>query len=174
MMKFDPTSISIQSLPSVPLEQRDRLPKHPGIYFAVDSLGNVQYIGRSVNICQRWKSHHRQPDLDACQGVQIHHLEISSPELLPEVEAALIEWFEPRLNGRREAGLKYPRSRTSRLADDVWMAGEAIARYFRMGATRDGFETAIRSYVSRLAESDPHFAEIWTAVKKEGIDDTNK
>jgi hypothetical protein len=99
-MKFDPTSISIQSLPSVPLGQRDRLPKHPGIYFAVDSLGNVQYIGRSVNICQRWKSHHRQPDLDACQGVQIHHLEISSPELLPEVEAALIEWFEPRLNGQ--------------------------------------------------------------------------
>jgi hypothetical protein len=99
-VKINPSDLNIQALPSVSLEDRDRLPRCPGIYFAIDSLGQVQYIGRSVNLNQRWKYHHRQSDLDACQGVQIHHLEISSPELLPEVEAALIEWFEPRLNGQ--------------------------------------------------------------------------
>ena len=66
--------------------------------------------------------------------------------------------------------MKAPKNRTSRLADDVWIAGEAIARYFRMTGTRDGFETAVRYYVSKLAEGDPRFAEIWNDVKEEGIE----
>lgn len=65
--------------------------------------------------------------------------------------------------------MKLPKNRQSRLSEDVWLAAEAIARYFRMASSRDGVETAVRSYVSRLAESDPKFAEIWEKVKEEGI-----
>lgn len=69
--------------------------------------------------------------------------------------------------------MKVPKNKQSRLADDVWLAGEAIARYFRMSSSREGFETAIRGYVSRLAESDPRFAEVWDAVKTEGISEND-
>jgi hypothetical protein len=66
--------------------------------------------------------------------------------------------------------MKVPKNRQSRLSDDVWLAGEAIARYFRMSSSRDGLETAVRGYVARLAENDPKFAEIWEQVKKEGVE----
>jgi hypothetical protein len=66
--------------------------------------------------------------------------------------------------------MKVPKNRQSRLSDDVWLAGEAIARYFRMSSSRDGLETAVRAHVSRLAESDPKFAEIWEQVKNEGVE----
>lgn len=67
--------------------------------------------------------------------------------------------------------MKVPKNRQSRLSDDVWLAGEAISRHFRMSSSREGFEAAIRDYVLRLAERDPKFSEIWEKVKNEGVDD---
>jgi hypothetical protein len=66
--------------------------------------------------------------------------------------------------------MRVPKNRQSRLSDDVWLASEAIARYFRMSSSRDGLETAVRGYVTKLAENDPRFAEIWEQVKDEGIE----
>jgi hypothetical protein len=66
--------------------------------------------------------------------------------------------------------VKAPKNRQSRLADDVWLAGEAIARHFRMSSARDGFEAAVRDYVLRLAEKDSKFSAIWEQVKSEGLD----
>jgi hypothetical protein len=66
--------------------------------------------------------------------------------------------------------MKVPKNRQSRLSDDVWLAGEAIARHFRMSSSRDGMETAVRNYVLKLAETDPKFAELWEQVKNEGVD----
>jgi hypothetical protein len=66
--------------------------------------------------------------------------------------------------------MKVPKNLQSRLSPDVWLAGEAIARYRKM-TTREGFEYSVRSTVDRLAESDPKFAEIWEAVKAEGIEE---
>lgn len=65
--------------------------------------------------------------------------------------------------------MKVPKNKQSRLSDDVWLASEAVARYFRMSSPRDGMETAVRSHVARLAETDPKFAEIWDQVKNEGV-----
>ena len=67
--------------------------------------------------------------------------------------------------------MKIPKNRQSRLADDVWIAGEAIARHFRMSSARDGFETAVRDYVSKMAEKDPRFSQIWEQVKNEGVEE---
>lgn len=66
--------------------------------------------------------------------------------------------------------MKLPKNKQSRLADDVWIIGEAIARHFRMSNSRDGFEVAVRNYAATLAERDPRFYEIWEQVKKETID----
>ncbi|PSB23476.1 hypothetical protein [Stenomitos frigidus] len=68
--------------------------------------------------------------------------------------------------------MKLPKNRQSRLADDVWIAGEAIARHFRMSSARDGFEIAVRDYAIKMSERDPQFYQLWEQVKNEGIDGT--
>ena len=96
---INPKTINLNQLPSIPLEARKKLPEISGIYFAIDSQGFIQYIGRSVNIQRRWLNHHRQPNLEQQQGIKIAWLEISDHSLLPEIEKALIEYFKPPLNG---------------------------------------------------------------------------
>jgi hypothetical protein len=91
------SSINPMMLPFVPLEDRSALPLDPCIYFAIDSQGTIQYIGRSVNPRQRWQYHHRHDDLVQMTGVRIAYLNLDA-DLLPVVEKALIEWFNPPLN----------------------------------------------------------------------------
>lgn len=95
---FNPLIIDPLTLPSLPLGMRSHLPCVGGVYFALDSLGNVQYIGRSVNLHGRWTQHHRQSYLEKLEGVQIAWLVIDTPELLSEIEAALINLYKPSLN----------------------------------------------------------------------------
>lgn len=92
-------NIEINKLPSVDFEDRNQLPEVSGIYFAIDSNDNIQYIGRSININQRWKSHHRTQQLSSFNGVRIAYLEVSDTSLLDDIEQALINYFDPYLNG---------------------------------------------------------------------------
>jgi DNA-binding Xre family transcriptional regulator len=94
-----PESIDFSVLPSLCLTRRSELPEVPAIYFAINSLDQIQYIGRSQNLRQRWLSHHRQFQLQAIDSVRIAWLRCDDVSLLAEIEAALIEWFEPPLNG---------------------------------------------------------------------------
>jgi DNA-binding Xre family transcriptional regulator len=96
---INPELITPSTLPSLPLSRRKELPKKSGIYFALDSLEVVQYIGQSINIRNRWVNHHRQSELDVVGNVNIAYLEVSEPSLLNEIEWALIEHFNPPLNG---------------------------------------------------------------------------
>jgi hypothetical protein len=95
---IEPSSINPLTLPSVPLENRKQLPETPSIYFAIDSLGTIQYIGRSKNLKQRWAGHHHFSDLNKIGGVKIAWLEVSDESLLDSIEEALIGYFEPPLN----------------------------------------------------------------------------
>lgn len=94
------TDINPLTLPSLPLHERSQLPSVPGIYFVLDTFGQVQYIGRSINIRQRWISHHRYLELEGMEFVSIAWLELSDSSLLEDVESALIEYFSPFLNER--------------------------------------------------------------------------
>lgn len=96
---IQPSTINPLTLPSVPLGKRSQLPTIACIYFAIDSQDVVQYIGRSVNLQQRWVQHHRQRHLETMSSIRIAWLIIDTPELLPGIEAALINWFAPPLNG---------------------------------------------------------------------------
>lgn len=95
---IEPSAINPLTLPSVALEMRSQLPTSPCIYFAIDSQGMVQYIGQSGNLQLRWEYHHRQKQLELMNGVVIAWLTIDSLHLLAEIEAALINWFNPPLN----------------------------------------------------------------------------
>lgn len=91
--------IELLDLPSVPLNRRSELPTVPSIYFVINSNGDVQYIGRSVNPRARWMSHHQQSNLVGIGDIKIAWIEISDHSLLPHIETALIHWFKPPLNG---------------------------------------------------------------------------
>jgi hypothetical protein len=94
-MNIDPQSLDVSSLPSMLLSDRSQLPKISCVYFAISS-GNIQYIGRSVNLHSRWTGHHRTNCL--ATDSHIAWIEVSNLDLLPEIEAALIYWFKPPLN----------------------------------------------------------------------------
>ncbi|HEY9598423.1 MAG TPA: helix-turn-helix domain-containing protein [Cyanophyceae cyanobacterium] len=74
------------------------MPSIAGIYFAIDSSGRIQYIGRSVNLRQRWLAHHKKAQLGQIGEISLVWLEVSETWLLPEIESALIDWFKPLLN----------------------------------------------------------------------------
>jgi len=127
---INPSEICPDSLPSVAIDDRKKLPETPCVYFAIDSDNVIQYIGRSLNPRQRWAKHHRTPQLVEMGGVRIAYLEMSDSELLPEVEKALIDWFAPSLNSQRgrtsEDGKLPPRytlvqnPRRQSLFEEIW------------------------------------------------------
>ena len=101
---MDINNIDLEQLPSIDFEDRKQLPEVSGIYFAIDSNDNIQYIGQSINIRNRLQTHHRKQQLSELAGVRIAYLEVSDTSLLYDIEQALIDYFNPYLNG---TGNKY-------------------------------------------------------------------
>ncbi|MGF2037355.1 MAG: helix-turn-helix domain-containing protein [Nostoc sp. CmiVER01] len=97
-MAINPATIDPLALPSVSLQERSQLPARSCIYFAIDSHGVVQYIGRTVNLKNRWSSHHCYGYLKRIGNVRIAYIEVSDHNLLAEIEDALISHFNPLLN----------------------------------------------------------------------------
>ena len=97
-MRINSSELDLKSLPWLPLEEKTAFPSKPAIYFAIDSLSNIQYIGRSNNVRTRWGKHHKYEQLSLIGGVKIAYLFVDLPELLPEIEQALIVHFDPPLN----------------------------------------------------------------------------
>lgn len=96
---IEPASINVEQLDSVLLSDFKQLPESPGVYFAIDARSNIQYIGRSSNIRQRWTGHHRKPELKKLANIRIAYLLLENEALLADIEEALISYFEPPLNG---------------------------------------------------------------------------
>jgi hypothetical protein len=63
--------------------------------------------------------------------------------------------------------MQIPAKQTTRIAADVWIAAEAMARHRGMPTMRDALEYAVREKADRLAEMDPQFRELWDRVKNE-------
>jgi predicted GIY-YIG superfamily endonuclease len=58
------------TLPSVPFNEKSKLPEESGIYFCIRDRG-ILYIGMSKDIKNRWKQHHRHEELlsHSCQKI---------------------------------------------------------------------------------------------------------
>ncbi len=98
------------SLPSLPLSERKHLPSCPAIYFVMQG-DHILYIGQTTNLAQRWATHNRLKQFAKMVGdIRVAWLECSDTTLLRKVEAALIEQFEPELNGGSLAGICPPRT----------------------------------------------------------------
>jgi Helix-turn-helix len=51
-----------------------------------------------INPKNRWLAHHKYEQLEAIGEIKIVYLFVDLPELLPQIESALILWFDPPLN----------------------------------------------------------------------------
>ncbi len=60
----------IAALPSIPFAHRRHLPAASGVYFVLEQ-GQCAYVGQSLNIRQRWMSHHKIAKLREREGVTI-------------------------------------------------------------------------------------------------------
>lgn len=138
----------IDSLPSVPIESKSQLPKASCVYMAIDGHGVIQYVGRSANLSVRWANHHKHDDLSKMEGVKIAYMTVSDVELLPVVEMALIEWFDPPLNsGFGGKPLKYGAPKTERkirLTDGTWSNLQQIALEHSLTGRADLLEELAR------------------------------
>lgn len=88
------------ALPYVNLDDKTDLPSNPGLYFVIDGK-TLLYIGRSKDLNQRWKSHHRYKQIKAiAKNPQIAFLDVDDEDLL-WVERDVINRFKPVLNDTR-------------------------------------------------------------------------
>ena len=97
---IDFTQIKPSELSWVPINERDELPEQSGIYFVLDNLDTIHYIGMSVNLRNRWYSnrHHRQADFDLIEGGKIAYISSLPKHYLKDMEATFIKTFVPSLN----------------------------------------------------------------------------
>jgi hypothetical protein len=84
----------------MPFSERAKLPAESGIYAA--KIGtDIVYVGRSVNIRNRWKRHTRHDEfvnLNKEHGLEVLW-QLHPPESLASIEAKLIKKIQPVMNG---------------------------------------------------------------------------
>jgi hypothetical protein len=105
----------------MPFSERAKLPASPGIYAAKVGT-DIVYIGRSVNIRNRWKRHTRHKEfasLDKKHGLEVLW-QLHPADSLAEIEGAMIKKIKPVMNGND--GLFSPKrvDPVTSLADAKW------------------------------------------------------
>lgn len=83
-------------LPFVPFEERQKLPKQPGIYYVVDSDDVIVYIGKTNNLRTRWAYHHRA--FQVSKGVYRIFWQLVALEKLSKAERAAVRIYGPMWN----------------------------------------------------------------------------
>lgn len=66
--------------------------------------------------------------------------------------------------------MRIPKNGTTRLETDVWIAGEALRRYYKLATTRKGIERLVLQAVSELETNDPEFVKFMSEVRGEKIE----
>ena len=154
----DPSLIDPLSLPSVLLADRANLPESPCIYFAIDSCDVIQYIGRSINPQKRWKAHHRCDQLSRMMDVKIAYL-FADENVLPAIEEALINWFDPPLNGFNRTANSPPRIRAGVKRDKAIIIRVTEEERESYHSLADSHGRALGEYVRYLLEREKILVE---------------
>ena len=94
----DFSKIDLKLLAWLPLVETSVFPMQPAIYFAINARGTVLYVGRSGNLRDRWRNHHKFNELIKLKNIKIAFLFIKRIKLLPEIEAQAIKFYKPKLN----------------------------------------------------------------------------
>jgi excinuclease UvrABC nuclease subunit len=132
------------TLPSLPLGERSRLPKCSAIYFVMRGE-HVLYIGKTINLAQRWVAHHRWGQVAKLDAIKIAWLECNDENLLAQTEVALIKLFAPELN---------------EIPDDK--ANDVFIRVFLNSEMRTHFKVACAKSEVAMSEKARELIEEWT------------
>ena len=143
-MNFNASQIDPLALPSVPFLSRHLLPEVTGIYFLLSQIGEVLYIGQAQNICDRWKGHHRTPNVNSTHALKIAWVEVDSA-FLNKVEAAWIKLYCPPLNGVAPLG----RTKRKRSSNERLTSADLRAR---VGFSQQDLATALGMCLSAIAK----------------------
>jgi excinuclease UvrABC nuclease subunit len=102
--------ISPTTLPAVLFAEREALPKISAVYFALSMTGEVLYVGATNDLRQRWRTHHRIPRLETlgCTSIAWY---ACPEEATAELECAMIQHFQPPLNGTWSPTVPRPRKK---------------------------------------------------------------
>jgi hypothetical protein len=90
-------------LPSKPIDRLGELPDGAGIYY-VTACWRVFYVGKSKNLRQRWKTHHRHPEFAALQPFGRLHYRRLPLNRLHTYELTEIRRLRPLWNYQAIAG----------------------------------------------------------------------
>lgn len=95
--------LPIQLLPSVRLEDCDRLPRKPGVYYAIDPTSSKPlYVGMAGNMRSRWQDHHKYDRLARRGSVRLHYRSTLTRSGAEYLESCDIRHFDPPMNDRLE------------------------------------------------------------------------
>ncbi|GET39664.1 GIY-YIG nuclease family protein [Microseira wollei] len=139
-------------LDSVPLEERQKLPQIPCVYFVVDSAKKIQYIGSSINLKERWLNDRKLEEIKSENEVRIFWLPIAESDLncLKAIESEFIAKFCPPLNKReRPKRVQFlSRHQKQNLTDEQFIdlaenVVTPITLYKKAGYTQKGFAKAL-------------------------------
>ena len=89
-----------ERLPSVSFLHSVRLLGMAGVYFLVDSKGQLLYVGASQNVYNRISAHRRGGLFPECVKVYYCEFGYMDPGNLAEIESACIFYYEPLRNKR--------------------------------------------------------------------------
>lgn len=145
----------------VELDKKDMLPDGPGIYFVCDSDGNVLYVGKSVNIHNRWLSHHRYNQAKSIEQVVIKWKQCDAVDLDLK-EAYFIETLSPEWNGtsiyrsestQGEFDASFQRTNIY-LADVDREAAQIIMAQYGLTSQSSAVRLALRKLAQEIASMD--------------------
>lgn len=88
----------VTKLPNVPISERKSLPECMCVYFALDGDNVILYIGRTLDLRYRFRSHGKLTELIQNGCEKIAWLEIKDKRTLERTERNLIFEFKPLLN----------------------------------------------------------------------------
>lgn len=95
--------LPLQMLPSVRLEDCDRLPRSPGVYYAIDPTSSKPlYVGMAGDMRSRWRDHHQYDRLARRGSVRLHYRKTLTRSGAEYLESCEIRHFDPPMNDRFE------------------------------------------------------------------------
>lgn len=97
-MTFNPATLDIASLPSLPLSERKTLPQRSGYYFVLSDDEKIIYIGMTRDLRVRWYSHNKHKQMVEHGAARIAYLIVERGMLFIHNEMALIQHYDPPLN----------------------------------------------------------------------------
>lgn len=129
--------------PSIALSEKHLLPDVPGVYCVLSNSGEALYIGKAVSLRNRWRQHHRFPQLIKFQDARVvwHECdELTTPltrdRWLNDCEAYYLQLLAPPFNN----------SLLSDLCDFSPVSQEALEDLFEeVAASMEDFAGRLRS-----------------------------